>query len=159
MSKVQTGRLGAAIEGDFVVFVIGMRINKLWKAHKWLPVFTAMGTMLSQLARHPEKGLLGARTMVSGRTITVLQYWRSFEQLEHFARDKDDPHLEAWRTFNRRIGTNGDVGIFHETYKVAADQYECIYANMPIMGLALAGSSVPVARRGERASERMGNAA
>ena len=89
----------------------------------------------------------------------MLQYWRSFEQLEHFARDKDDPHLEAWRTFNRRVGTNGDVGIFHETYKVAADQYECIYANMPIMGLALAGSSVPVARRGEQASERMGNAA
>ena len=158
MGKVQPGRFTAEMEGDFVVFVIGMRFNKLWKPHKWLPVVRAMPKMLAELARHPEKGMLGARTMVSGRTITVLQYWRSFDQLERFAKDKDDPHLEAWRKFNQRVGTSGDVGIFHETYKVGVGQHESIYANMPTMGLAAAGAQVPVGRRTETARERIGNA-
>ena len=158
MGKVQPGRFTAELEGDFVVFVIGMRFNKLWKPHKWLPVFMAMPKMLAELARHPEKGMLGARTMVSGRTITVLQYWRSFDQLERFAKDNDDPHLEAWRKFNKRVGTSGDVGIFHETYKVGVSQHESIYANMPTMGLAAAGAQMPVGRRTETARERIGNA-
>lgn len=156
MRKVQPGRFTASLDGDFVVFIIGMRFNKLWKPHKWLPVLVAMPKMLAELARHPEKGMLGARTMFSGRTITLIQYWRSFDQLEQFARDKDDPHLEAWRTFNRRVGTSGDVGIFHETFKVAAGQYESIYANMPPIGLAAAGSFVAVGGRNETARERIG---
>ena len=86
MAKVHPGRYTAELDGDFVVFVIGMRLNKLWKVHRWLPVFMAMGPMLRELSRRPDKGLLGVRTMWSGRTVTLLQYWRSFEQLEHFAR-------------------------------------------------------------------------
>ncbi len=39
MVKVNEQRVAANIEGDFVVFLIGMRINKPWKLHKWLPVF------------------------------------------------------------------------------------------------------------------------
>ena len=85
MRKVQPGRFTASLDGDFVVFIIGMRFNKLWKVHKWLPVFTAMPKMLAELGRHPEKGMLGARTMISGRTVNLIQYWRSFDQLEQFA--------------------------------------------------------------------------
>ena len=36
MSKSIAGRLTGQIDGDFVVFLIGMRINKPWKPHKWL---------------------------------------------------------------------------------------------------------------------------
>ena len=149
------GRYTAEIEGDFVVFVIGMRINKLWKVHRWVPVAMAMGPMLAELMRHPEKGLLSVRQMWAGRTITLIQCWRSFDHLERFARDRDDPHLEAWRKFNQRVGTGGDVGIYHETYRVPAGAYECIYNNMPVIGLAVAGEHVPVARRGETARERI----
>ncbi len=39
---VTNGRVTATLEGDFVVFMIGMRFNKLWAIHKWLPVFLAM---------------------------------------------------------------------------------------------------------------------
>ncbi len=52
-------------------------------------------------------------------------------------------------------GASGDVGIYHETYKVAAGQHESIYSNMPPMGLAETGRFVPVVRRGERARERL----
>lgn len=155
MAGVQAGRYTAEIDDDFVVFIIGMRFNKLRKVRSWLPVFIAMPKMLRTLEQHPEKGMLGTRIMRSGRTITLVQYWRSFEHLERFARNADDPHLEAWRQFNRRVGGSGDVGIFHETFRVPAGQYEAIYGNMPVMGLAAAGRHVPVDRRRETARDRL----
>ena len=154
-SKVQPGRFTAEIEGDFVVFVIGMRFNKLWKFHQWIRPFTAMPRMLRELAEHPEKGLIGARMAVGGRTITMIQYWRSFDQLEAFAKNPNDPHLPAWKAFNSLVGAGGDVGVYHETYRVSPGQYESIYANMPVMGLAAAGTSVPIGRRSESARERI----
>ncbi|MDA0977967.1 MAG: DUF4188 domain-containing protein, partial [Proteobacteria bacterium] len=30
----------------FAVFLIGMRINKPWKVHRWMPVGRAMGRMI-----------------------------------------------------------------------------------------------------------------
>ncbi len=154
---VQKGRYTAEIEGDFVIFTIGMRINRLWKMHKWVPVFRAMRPMMVTLAQNPAKGLLGSRATLSGRTVAMVQYWRSFEDLERFAREPDDPHLEAWRRFNRAVGSSGDVGIFHETYKVQAGGYECLYGNMPPYGLALAGRSVKVGERTDTARQRMGS--
>ncbi|MGO9957504.1 MAG: hypothetical protein ACLP50_16295 [Solirubrobacteraceae bacterium] len=40
MTRVIDKRLTAEMDGDFVVFLIGMRFNKLWKPWKWFPVFT-----------------------------------------------------------------------------------------------------------------------
>jgi hypothetical protein len=155
MARVHDGRYTATAEGDFVVFVIGMRINKLWKVHRWVPVARAMGPMIAELMRHPDKGLLGARTMVGWRTINLIQYWKSFEHLEHFARNADDPHLVAWRRYNQRVGTSGDVGVYHETYRVAPGTHESVYANMPVMGLAAAFEHSPIGRRTETARGRI----
>ncbi len=155
MQKVQKGRFTAAIDGEFVVFIIGMRFNKLWKVHRWMLPFMAMPKMLRQLQSHPEKGLLGARMSIGGRTVTMVQYWRSFEHLEAFAKNADDPHLPAWRAFNKRVGSSGDVGVYHETYRVGPGRYESIYTNMPVMGLADAGSSVAVERRTDTARDRI----
>ena len=77
MAKVAAKRVTAKIEGDFVVFLIGMRINKPWKLHKWLSVFQAMPRMIRELERHPESGFLG-HIMSLG---VIVQYWRSFEHL------------------------------------------------------------------------------
>jgi hypothetical protein len=155
VAKIVPARMTATLDGEFAVFLIGMRVNKLWKLHRWIPVATAMGPMLAALMKHPELGLLGYRTTIGWRGPTLIQYWRSPEHLLRFARDKDNPHLEPWRRFNRTIGTSGDVGIWHETYVVAPGAYEAIYANMPRMGLADAGEHVPVARRGDRAADRL----
>lgn len=154
-TQIQPGRFTAEIEGDFVVFIIGMRLNKPWKLHRWVPVFRSMGPMMRQLATHPDKGLLGWQTVRGRRMVAMIQYWRSFEHLERFARNPDDPHLSAWREFNRRIGTNGDVGIYHETYRVQAGGYECLYANMPTIGLAKAGRAVPIGQTTDTARQRM----
>jgi hypothetical protein len=70
--------------------------------------------------------------------VALPQYWRSFEDLEKFARSPNDPHLPAWQRFNRTVGSDGRVGIFHETFIVERGNYEAIYGNMPVFGLARA---------------------
>ena len=59
MAKVIPGRYTAQIDEPFVVFLIGMRINKFFAFRKWVPVARAMGPMLRTLFQHPEKGFLG----------------------------------------------------------------------------------------------------
>jgi Domain of unknown function (DUF4188) len=156
MATIHPGRYTAEIEGDFVVFLIGMRLNRPWKLHHWWPVFLGMRRMLAELAAHPERGLLGAGTGLLNGGPAVVQYWRSFEHLERFARDPANLHLPAWRWFNRAVKSSGDVGIWHETYIVPAGRYETIYGSMPRIGLAAAAGHVPIARRGESAAQRVG---
>jgi hypothetical protein len=139
MAGVIARRVCAEIEGEFVLFLIGMRINRPWKVWKWLPVAAAMPKMLVELARRPDLGLLHARSHFGFPDVMVVQYWRSFEHLEAYARSREAAHLPAWRAFNQAIGSNGDVGIWHETYLVSPGRYENIYNNMPPYGLGLAG--------------------
>lgn len=73
---------------DFVVFLIGMRVNRPWMIRKWVPVATAMPRML----------------------------------------------------------------------RVRAGDYECTYGNMPRVGLASAGTHVPVGSTGQSAARRIGAA-
>src|SRR5271167_2721946 len=124
-------RVCAELEGEFVVFMIGMRINRPLKVWRWGPVAAAMPRMLIELGRHPEMGMLHARTHFGLRNIMVVQYWRSFAALEAYARNKNAAHLPAWQAFQRAIGANGDVGIWHETYVVRAGAYENVFVNMP----------------------------
>jgi hypothetical protein len=142
--SIHKGRHAARIEGDFVVFLIGMRINKPWKPHRWLPVFVAMPRMVKDLERDPASGFLGATLGLWTTGPSLVQYWRSFEDLERFARDPQSRHLPAWKSFNKIVRGSGDVGIWHETYRVRAGEYEAIYGNMPRIGLALAGEHAPL---------------
>src|SRR3954463_1171615 len=97
MAAVIPERMTVEIEGDFVVFVIGVRINKPWKLHKWLPAFLAMPRMLKELKARPESGFLGS---ISGGML-IVQYWRSFEHLEAYARSPDHHHWPVWVAFNK----------------------------------------------------------
>ena len=155
MTNIQNGRFTAEIDGDFAIFIIGMRFNKLHKVRSWLQPFLAMPKMLRELDKHPEIGLMNTRMSLSGKTITLTQYWRSFDQLEAFAKNPSQTHLAAWREFNKRIGASGEVGIYHETYRIGPGQHETIYGNMPIMGLAAAGRSVPIGGRNQTARKRL----
>src|SRR6058998_3213266 len=113
MATIYTQKMSAKMDGEFVVFLIGMRINKPWKVHKWLPVFLAMPRMLKELSRHPELGLLGYQAFPG----IIVQYWRSFDHLEAYAQGNQS-HRSAWTAFYRRGGVRtGDVGIWHEAYR------------------------------------------
>ena len=156
MVNINQERVTANIEGDFVIFLIGMRINALWKIHKWFPVFLAMPKMLRELSVQDDLGLLGFRTRWGGRNVEVIQYWRSFEKLHAYARNRNAEHLPAWVNFNRQIASNGSVGIWHETYLVKEGQYEAVYRNMPPYGLAAATNVIPAAGRRKTAAGRLG---
>lgn len=151
---IHRNRLTARMEGEFAVFLIGMRINKPLLVHKWLPVATAMPRMLRELYSNPELGLL-SHEMWFSRTIILVQYWRSLEALLSYAKAKDANHLPAWQAFNRSIGTGGTVGIWHETYVVKPGSYENVYANMPAFGLGKAGTLVEAKAGLKSAAERI----
>ncbi|MQA85108.1 MAG: DUF4188 domain-containing protein [Streptosporangiales bacterium] len=156
-AQLRKGRWTAEIEGDFVVFLIGMRINRLRSMRQWLPVFKAMPAMLRELSTDPESGLLGYRLMVAGpRSPMLVQYWRSFEHLRRYAGDPDRRHRPAWLAFFKDSWKDGSVGIWHETYVVPAGSYECVYGNMPPMGLGRAGELVSVDKRTATAAQRLG---
>jgi hypothetical protein len=144
----------ASIDGDFVVFLIGMRINRFWKFNKWVPVAKAMPRMIKELVKKPESGFLGFQ-IYGGIPPVIVQYWRSFEHLEAYAKDRDGLHYPAWKEFNTKIKSNGDVGIWHETYKVSAGSYECIYNNMPKYGLGKIGELIPAVGKKEYARDRI----
>ena len=152
MSKTVNQRIHAKLEGDFVVFIIGMRPNKWWKVHKWVPVAIAMPRMIRELSKHPEMGFLGARQ--SG--LLLVQYWRSFDHLVAYARDREAAHFLAWVKFNKLVGSNGDVGIWHETFLVKDGQYETLYNNMPPSGLGKIGTLAPASGRYGNAASRAG---
>lgn len=154
MAIIHPGRFAAAHEGPLVVFLIGMRINHFLKIGQWLPVARAMGPMLAELSRDADSGFLGYQPMLAGlRTIMLVQYWRDFEALESYARARDKAHFPAWAAFNKAVGNNGAVGIFHETYAVAA--HEAIYANMPLFGLGAVGGITPATGSRQTARSRM----
>ena len=151
MTELVRERVCAEVEGEVVVFLIGMRINKFWKVWKWLPIARAMPRMLQELAARPELGLLSARGQLGGlRDLWVLQYWKSAEHLQAYAHAADKVHLPAWQAFNSAVGSSGDVGIWHETYVVPASHMESIYLNMPPFGLGQAGTLFPA--KGQRAN-------
>lgn len=134
---IEAGRFTDSHEGPLVVFIIGMRINHFHKIGKWLPVARSMGPMIAELAADPNSGFIGAETLLKGlRTVCLIQYWRSFEHLEAYARDRERKHWPAWAAFNKAIGTDGTVGIFHETYCVPEGGFETVYGNMEPFGLA-----------------------
>ena len=84
-----------------------------------------------------------------------MQYWRSFDHLERFARDRDALHWPAWVEFNRRMkDARGDVGIWHETYKVRAGEYESVYS--ACRPSASARPAPAAASDESRARQRMG---
>jgi hypothetical protein len=147
-------RLAATMEGDFVVFLIGMRINNVLLVHKWWPVAMAMPRMIKELSVRPELGFIHAEAWF-GRTTIMVQYWRSLDQLLAYARDKEADHLPAWRAFNRAVGTDGSVGIWHETYVVAPGTYENVYVNMPPFGLGRAGTTYSATGRRQSAAARL----
>lgn len=147
-------KMTARMEGEFAVFLIGMRLNQPLMVHKWLPVMAAMPRMLKELYSHPELGLL-SHEMWIGRTVILVQYWRSVDALIGYAKARDSQHLPAWQRFNRSVGTDGSVGIWHETYVARRGTYENVYANMPPFGLGRAGKLIEAKGGLQSASGRL----
>ena len=152
--EIISQRMTARMDAEFCVFLIGMRMNRLLKIHKWLPVFRAMPRMLRELESHKQLGYLGGHFWI-GRTVISLQYWRSAAHLMDYATNKNLQHLPAWTAFTRSVGNSGDVGIWHETYAISPGSCETVYHNMPPFGLGNVGTLVPATGHFQHAKERL----
>ena len=143
VSRVPAGvRAGHSVaevgDDEIVVFLIGAHVHRWHRVRSWLPTVIGMTRMLKQLANDPDLGLLAAQSYFSGRDVIVVQYWRTVEDLGRFAKDPALAHAPAWSKFNAAAAASGDIGIWHETYRVSPDQIETRYANMAPFGLGKA---------------------
>ncbi|MEO3935813.1 DUF4188 domain-containing protein [Dermatophilaceae bacterium Soc4.6] len=154
MVRIQGGRTTHDHDGEIAVFLIGVRVNRLHRVDQWLPVFLAMPRMLTELYRAKataasgggeDLGFLEARTLIGGKGVTTVQYWRSTADIYAYAASTSHAHRSAWTAFNTRARRAADaVGIWHETYAVPAGGHESVYVGMPLTGLASATTSVPI---------------
>jgi hypothetical protein len=143
-----------------VVFLIGMRVNRLRAIGTWFPVARAMPRMLAELARDPALGLLGVTSCVQGRGALAVQYWRDLDSLLAYAHGANHEHRPAWREFNRLVrDSGGAVGIWHETLVVPAGAHESVYVDMPQQGLPAALGARPVDARRNGTRDRLSRAA
>jgi hypothetical protein len=154
----QPGRWTAEIDGDFVVFLIGAMVHDPAAAEEAGGLLMAMTSMLDELEADPSKGLLGYTRHGEPGNGLIVQYWRSFEALESYARDPGARHAPVWRAWNRLAADDRNAaGIWHETFQVASGSYEAIYQNMPVIGLQRAGRAMTVTEAKESARARMGD--
>lgn len=155
MAEINKEKMTVEVDGEFVVFLIGMRVNNWWKIHRWLPVSMAMTTMIKELQSNPELGFMGYESWF-GRTTLMVQYWKSIDHLLEYSQNKNTRHTSAWLNFNDKIRKSGDVGLWHETYISKKGNYECVYTNMPRFGLAKAANTIPAKGEYHSARGRLG---
>jgi len=156
MAQITPGRWTHQHDGDVVVFLIGLRINRLRNVRAWLPAVRAMTPMLKELSADPSLGLLGFTSHVSPRGATIVQYWRDLDSLIAYAQATEAAHRPAWTEFNRRARTAaGAVGIWHETLFVPAGRHESLYVDMPSQGLPAALHAVEATGRRQSARGRI----
>src|SRR5699024_9834252 len=129
MIDMNKGRYTVLPNKSVTVFLIGLRVNKWHKVHKWLPVLLAMPPMLNELTNNKSLGCLSYEMLFKYRGVMVLEYWESNEKVLSYS--KMPKHLKAWRKFTKELKHNDAVGFYHETYNVNSNQYENIYINMP----------------------------
>lgn len=154
MAEIVRGRWTHEHAGELTVFLIGMRVNRWWRPDVWAPAVTAMSPMIAELAADPESGFISHRTLLGWRGPTLIQYWRSTEDLYRYASDPAAAHRPAWSAFNQRLRrAPGVVGFWHETYQIA--RAESIYVDLPRMGLAAATTSRPINRSLDQARARL----
>ena len=155
-NKVYEGRWTGRSEESFVVLIIGFRINKFRALARWMWTGASMGPMIKELETNPAKGYLGGETFLYWRGVAFVQYWRSFDALEAYGRERGGLHATTWGQYNKRIGNDGSVGIWHETYLIEPNKSEAVYGNMPRFGLGAVMDHVPATGKLETARQRLG---
>jgi hypothetical protein len=137
----------ACCDGDFVVFLIGIRPNGTNPFTKsFSEVGKAFRSMIAELESDPTSGYMGGDVYVGANkrksTVMTVQYWRNYEALQKWTHTKMGTHVRTVLAYMKKDRVEGVNGIWHETYKVRDGEYEAIYAHMPPIGLALATQAV-----------------
>lgn len=140
---ISVGRCTARRDEPFVVFMMGVRVNRLFAVWRWFSVLLSLRSMVRKISGTSGLGYLGGQTFYSWRTVTIMQYWESYEALERYARCPKQGHLPAWQRFNREVRGSKAIGLWHEAYTIGSAEYDAIYTNVPVCGLAKATVHMP----------------
>ena len=159
-----TNRTTHAYDGPLALFLIGVRIHQPWRLGVIGQVLGAMPPMIAELERNKAAaasgeeeslGYLGSRSTVDLTGTTMIQWWRSTEDIYAYASSTDHRHREAWLEFYRRAkSAPRAVTIWHETYAVAPGGAESVYADRTAVRARHRGR-----RRPRRAARRVGSRA
>ena len=144
MAQMIKDKFIAEIDEPVVVFLVGGHSNNILAVRHWFWIARSFLSLVRYLNTHPETGYLGGHVMYRLLPFGMIlqSYWRSVDDLERFARSKDQPHLKAWTHFVRNVATTGALSIWHETYIAEPGKYEAVYGTMAPYGLA----ATPAAR-------------
>lgn len=136
------------------MLLLGARRRSRLHIADWWLFKRRMRALLRELEAAPEIGLLGWE-MWGGASLLTVQYWRSWEALESWSRERGGSHRAAWTEYLRGAAKRGSVGVWHEAYIAKPGAYETVYTCMPPIGLARVGDVVPARGRLGRAAGRM----
>jgi len=136
-------RMTVQLDESKIVFLIGLRLNKLWKIHRWWRLVLTMPKILKELQQQKVAGFITGNIWY-GRNILMVQYWDDFKSLEEYAKNNSKSHMPIWTYFNLKILSSADVGVWHETYQIEPGKFEAIYTNMPSYGLGKVGNYVEI---------------
>ena len=87
---------------------------------------------------------------------TLVQYWRSSRISSATPATGGRAPAGLARVQPAHARRRATSGIWHETYRVRAGEYEAIYGNMPRVGLAAVGDLVPIGSTSATAAQRIG---
>jgi hypothetical protein len=80
-------------------------------------------------AKAKDAGLLSSEMFrFSISHVGILQYWRSFEELESWSHS--EPHAHWWKEAVERSRKKADFVVYHESYLVPKANFESIYLNL-----------------------------
>lgn len=137
------GRKAVELEDGMVIYINGIRLNRLRGLPQYLMANWKVAKMFKRLAADPDSGFLGYELALMGpRHGAAIQYWRSLDDLRRFASDREDMHVPAWQWFNRV--DDGSIGFWSELYVIGLEDYETFFRNVEGVGLSRFGDLVPM---------------
>lgn len=131
MSKPFLQRLEPDYDDGVVVFAVGFRINRFWNLRHVYYTYRSFYKITRELKKSPETGCLGVNTWWGLSTVSI-QYWKSYDALLEFARDKQATHFPSWFGFNQGMARSGNIGLWHEIYVVPKGRIEATYRNIQL---------------------------
>ena len=159
---VYRGRWAGQIQGDFCVFHIGIILNgHIPSGDAMKQIGEAFVRMHEELESDPEKFGFYGSTQYTSTNLRVdlgmtVQYWRSQDHLNAYARNHMSKHFPAMVWSSKMMKVSDHIGFWHESFKVHAGEYEAIYVNCPQILLGKAGTLLKAEGKWKTARGRLG---
>jgi hypothetical protein len=137
--------MAAEMDDGVVLYVNGIRLNRLRALPQWLLANWTIAKMFGELEAEPDSGFLGYTPIFLGlRKGATMQYWQSLEDFQRFATDPDGPHVPAWTWYDETVDPDGGLGFWAELYVFDGDSFETFFRSVPPTGIVRVATMVPM---------------